>query len=67
MSTISPMSYWTHYYIPPVKQTAYKEVHTYPPEPIAMKPTKQVIDEFRSAMRSQPGYWHKGTVVDIFV
>tara|TARA_A100001388_G_C28667307_1_gene449762 strand:- start:112 stop:312 length:201 start_codon:yes stop_codon:yes gene_type:complete len=66
MSTISPVSYWTHYYVPPITETIFKDLHL-PPQPAVLKPTKQVIDEFRSAMRSQPGYWHKGTVVDIYV
>ena len=52
MTIISPISYYAHYFVPGTPVNVYKQEKVFQPEPIAAKPVKEVIDEFRSALRT---------------
>ena len=45
----------------------HKQEKVFPPDPIAVKPVKEVIDEFRSHIRSTKGAWYLGSKLDMMV
>tara|TARA_B100001057_G_scaffold376964_1_gene382174 strand:- start:1170 stop:1376 length:207 start_codon:yes stop_codon:yes gene_type:complete len=68
MTAISPLSFYQHYYVPPVDRTVYQEVPVGRNElPDAVKPVKEIIDEHRTQMRSSEGEWRRGSKMDIYV
>jgi hypothetical protein len=67
MTVISPISYYAHYFVPGTPVNVYKQEKVFPPDPIAVKPVKEVIDEFRSALRTQKGAWYLGSKLDLLV
>ncbi len=68
MTVISPLSYYQHYYVPPVDRTVYQEIPVGRNElPDAVKPVKEIVDEHRTQMRSSEGEWRRGSKMDIYV
>ena len=68
MTSISPISYYQHYYVPPVDRTVYQEIVVTPGKLAdAVKPVKEIVDEHRTQMRSSEGEWRRGSKMDIYV
>lgn len=67
MADIGAISNYAYFYVPESIVNVYKPEYKFPPDPIAVKPVKEVIDEFRSAMRTQKGAWYLGSNLDILV